>query len=448
MAEYWWLITIKTGTLGCFFLLSSNNPTNLNGTFLNHFFYNIFIYVFELVIWAFAFFNQKARFFIDGRKVVNAQLSVLSYSKFKKRVWIHAASLGEFEQARPIIEELRESSDDLGIIVTFFSPSGLEVMKDYRHADMVLYLPMDTPKKAREFVELLKPDIAVFIKYEFWYNYMKICLDKGVTFIYVSAIFRKDQIYFNRAKPLYLPVFKRIDKFFVQDAESFDILQAINVSQAVICGDTRLDRVLAVSKAPFEDKSVLKFCNDHDVIVFGSVWPSDFPIVNEVISKFSKDFRIIIAPHNIDEKSLKELKESFDKDAIMHSTMSEESLNSSQVMIIDSIGLLSKLYRFGKYNYVGGAFNGGLHNILEPAVYGKPVFFGNHESNLKFKEVTDLQQAGGAIAVDSGDDICQWISNFEKDEQLFQSYGKAANNYIESNKGATEQVVRYLQSII
>ncbi len=409
----------------------------------SHLLYNAFIRIYGLTIWCFSLFNPKAAMFIRGRRHVYGRLVSLSYSRFSSIVWIHASSLGEFEQARPIIEGLRARTELLGVVVTFFSPSGYDVRKDYGYADLVTYLPLDTPKNARKFLRLLKPDVAIFIKYDFWYNHLSECVKQGVKVVYASAVLRERMVQFNRARGMYLPLFRKFDKFFVQDDRSKQLLEKHKVFNAEVTGDTRFDQVQRTSSQRYEDPVVEAFCSGYEIVIFGSAWPSDLEVIRGMIDHFHQ-FKFIVAPHNVEEKIVEEIRSGLHTKSVRYTDIATPQVIQQRAMVIDNVGLLSRLYRYAKYAYVGGAFQGGLHNTLEPAAYGIPVFFGEHPSNFKFLEAMGLIECGGGFEVSDARSMIQLVTKMEEDPKNYRVNAGASREYIVKHTGGTERVLQYL----
>lgn len=366
-------------------------------------------------------------------------------SKYQGKVlWVHAASLGEFEQGRPVIEKWREQYPDYGIVLTFFSPSGYEIRKDYPHADLITYLPLDTPKNAKTFLEALRPDIALFIKYEFWYNLLQEAMKYEVTVVFISTLFREDQIYFNRGSSLFLPLFKKFEHFFVQNEESKKILLDHGVKAVTVAGDTRLDRVLAIRETPFQQTTIEQFIAEKPVIVFGSTWYSDIEFLKPILPSLRNNYKLIFAPHHIDERSLEQI---IALDPGRTLLLSEAGLNeTTNTLIINEIGSLSKIYRYARYVYVGGALHEGLHNILEPAVYGLPIFFARHPGNAKFQETLTLEMSGGALSLEEPGEMLQRIEQLDADEETYLGAGKKSADYVKEQAGATDLIFAYLTS--
>ena len=360
----------------------------------------------------------------------------------KKLIWIHVASLGEFEQGHPLMKALRQAyADKVFILLTFFSPSGYEVRKDYELADVVTYLPLDVPKYVRQFLDLFTPDLAIFIKNDLWFNFLSECLRRGVTCVSAVSMFRPDQIYFNRGKRLFLPILRKMDHFFVQDGRSFEVLAKKNIAQATVAGDTRVDRVVTIASETFGNESIQRFIDGNRLlIVFGSVWSSDMGIV-EAVMKALPQYQYILAPHNVDDGKLKSR-----LDALKGRTFySSSKLNGRDVLILDVIGLLSRVYRFARYAYVGGAFQSGVHNTLEPAAYGIPIFVGDTRLIRKFSEIEELSASGGIILTDQhGNEMLRMISELDQNPSEYDERAAIVKNYISQHRGATDIISNYL----
>ncbi len=413
---------------------------------MTRFFYNSFILLYWTIIRVFTLFNAKARQFVRGRQEVHQRIAESGLSGYKRKLWMHVSSLGEFEQGRPIIEGLRGADPDLGIILTFFSPSGYEVRKDYSGAEVVTYLPMDMPGKVRRFLDSVKPDIAVVVKNDFWLNYMASCIAADVPVVAVSSVFRPTQVYFNRARSLFLPVFKRCKFLFVQDEESAKVLTKYNISQHQCTGDTRVDRVMTVSKEGFQHQGLEHFCENVEVIIYGSTWPSDIRILQKMIASFP-GMRHIIAPHEIKRESLREVTDNLGVDFQMLS--SYDPAGGGEVMVVDEIGLLSRMYRLARFAYIGGAFQGAVHNTLEPLAYGLPVFIGSHQNVSRFKEIADLIPVGGIRLTDQeGESMVEDIQRMQRDGRLYKEVSKTNEDYIQDHAGASETVIDYLKDAL
>ena len=386
-----------------------------------------------------AIFNKKARKMVVGI----AQTYTLLRRHIKKTdrvVWFHAASLGEFEQGRPLMERLRMERPEYKILLTFFSPSGYEVRKDYEGADLVCYLPFDTPGNALSFLRLAHPEIAVFIKYEFWTNYLTTCRRKGIKVYSVSSIFRPDQHFFKwygSLKPI-----RQFTHLFVQNETSRKLLEEHGISNVTVVGDTRLDRVIAIKEAAAPLPLVEQFAGDAPCFIAGSSWGPDEEIYIPYFAQH-KDWKLIIAPHVISETHLKDIEKLLDDNGISHIryTLLEQdgSLKSegSRALIVNCFGKLSSIYRYGKVALVGGGFGVGIHNVPEAAVYGIPVLFG--PNNQKFREAQALKACGGSFEYQDDESFAAIMDKFISSPADLQKAGQAAGDYINANAGAADK---------
>lgn len=404
--------------------------------------YNISIRLYVLAVHMAAWFRPKARLWIKGRKNLFDELRIFAAEK-QPTAWFHCASLGEFEQGRPVIEAFKKQHPQYRILLTFFSPSGFEVRKIYKHADHVCYLPADTARNARRFVEVVNPALVVFVKYEYWHNFMHEITRREIPLYIMSAIFRPSQYFFKWYGRRFLKNLDQIMHFFVQNQNSADLLVDHGITQVTVTGDTRFDRVAAVASEKVSFPLIEAFVSDQKhVIVAGSTWPADEALLAKLLAENPEKFRLIIAPHEIHESHLSSLEELFKGKSIRYSQANENITANSQVMIIDSIGMLSKLYRFGHYAYVGGGFGAGIHNILEAAVYRIPVIFGpNHQ---KFQEALDLLSIKGAYAISDYEGLSGVMQKLSESKQTWQHSAEAASNYITKHVGATEKVMKTL----
>ncbi len=363
--------------------------------------------------------------------------------RFSQVVWVHVASLGEFEQASPLMVALKEKMPQIGLVLTFFSPSGFEAKKDDKIADLICYLPIDLPKNARWFLDQVRPDLALFVKYDFWYNYLHECTQRGIPIVYASALFRSHQVYFNRGKRLFLPLFRKIDRFFVQGESSAALLKNHKIEHVEVAGDTRVDRVIEIASTQWQNKRLSKFTKGKKVIVFGSIWPSDLPLVNAIMAAFP-DFSYLLAPHEVDASSIKEVEEKILVPTRLLSNW--DDVIAEEVLIVDSIGILSKLYRLSDYVYVGGAFQGAVHNTLEALAYGLPVFVGSHPAILKFKEIAELIEENGVFVTGAdGSEMIDEIWQMENSPERYDRTRQKNRTYIQAQAGATTTIVEYLE---
>ncbi len=406
--------------------------------------YDITIYLYGFLIFMVSPFHPKAREFIRGRKL---QSDPVFPHKEEFRVWIHASSLGEFEQVRPLIERLN-TDFSAEIYLTFFSPSGFQIRKDYDLVKKVLYLPLDTYPNANRWLKSLDPDLVIFVKYDFWINYLSIVQKMNRKMYFISSIFRKNQFHLTVGRSLYVPVFRKIDHFFVQDQESCNNLKNHGISRASVVGDTRVDRVIQIAEIAKKNKVVISFKSNNPIIVFGSTWPSDIELVRTFILDNHERFNFIIAPHDVGQKQIDNLTRLFE-DSILYSRLSSDVHDITQnPVIIDSIGLLASLYSVAKYAFVGGALRGALHNTLEPSVYRIPVFFGKHKNNSKFQEVKYLLQNDSAFEVSDSTELSMIVGKLEKDPKMYDEIAENLNFYFKSNQGATDKIVDRITSDI
>lgn len=400
--------------------------------------------IYQSFIWlASKFNNNKATLFLSGRENVFALLEQKRLPG-EHYVWFHAASLGEFEQGRPIMESLKNSHPEYKILLTFFSPSGYEVRKDYQGADIICYLPMDMSWNVKRFLDIVQPDCAIFIKYEFWMNYLLELKKRQIKTYIVSAIFRESQLFFRSYGGFYRRLLKSFTHLFVQNDESVRLLHSIGFDNVTKVGDTRFDRVADIAAKSKDLPIVQAFKSDAKVLIAGSSWPNDenilLPYFNQNLS-----LKLIIAPHEIDEEHLQSIISQLKRPYIRYSQATIENVKEADCLIIDCFGLLSSIYRYGEIAYIGGGFGVGIHNILEAAVYGIPVIFG--PNFRKFQEAVDLQQKGGAFVIENYESFSQIMSEFlEENSSLYSSACKVSNDYSQANKGATSKVVNAIFS--
>lgn len=395
--------------------------------------------IYQSFIWlASKFNNNKATLFLSGRENVFALLEQKRLPG-ERYVWFHAASLGEFEQGRPIMESLKNSHPEYKILLTFFSPSGYEVRKDYQGADIICYLPMDMSWNVKRFLDIVQPDCAIFIKYEFWMNYLLELKKRQIKTYIVSAIFRESQLFFRSYGGFYRRLLKSFTHLFVQNDESVRLLHSIGFDNVTKVGDTRFDRVADIAAKSKDLPIVQAFKSDAKVLIAGSSWPNDENILLPYFNQNSS-LKLIIAPHEIDEEHLQSIISQLKRPYIRYSQATIENVKEADCLIIDCFGLLSSIYRYGEIAYIGGGFGVGIHNILEAAVYGIPVIFG--PNFRKFQEAVDLQQKGGAFVIDNYESFSQIMSEFlEENSALYSSACKVSNDYSQANKGATSKVV-------
>jgi 3-deoxy-D-manno-octulosonic-acid transferase len=403
--------------------------------------YSIFIGLLQFFYRAAAPFNNKARLFVRGRKDLLRMIKSRLLQNQAPLIWVHCASLGEFEQGRPLIEAIKKKSPTVKVLLTFFSPSGYEVRKSYPHADYIFYLPWDTARNARQFVEAAHPLLAIFVKYEFWYHYTNELKKKSIPVISASSIFRPEQVFFQWYGGFFRSILKNFNHFFVQNESSRALLNSIGIENASVSGDTRFDRVYEITQKGGRIDIAHQFKNGEKTFVIGSLWPEDLEVLAHFINEHGQHLKFIIAPHEIDESILTQIEQSISVKSIRFSNPGENPENFS-VLIIDNIGMLSRLYGYGEFAYVGGAFGKGLHNILEAACYGVPIFFGN-KNYQKFQEANDLIMRGGAFAIG---DYTELKTNFElmiNHPESFLLACEVTRSYVVDNLGATEKIISY-----
>ena len=404
------------------------------------FLYNLVISIAGFFLKIVALFSPKIKLFVEGRKHV---FSILE-EKIKpedKTIWFHSASLGEYEQGLPVIEKIKEKYPLHKIIVTFFSPSGYEVRKNNTVADVTIYLPLDTKKNAKRFLKLVHPEKAFFIKYEFWLNYLKELENAKIPTYLVSGIFRDSQMFFKWYGGFYRKALKAFTYFFVQNENSKQKIEAIGFHNVIVSGDTRFDRVNAILERDNSLDFIEKFKNNKTTIVIGSSWPKDETLLAEYINQASEDVKFIIAPHNIKAEQIVSLKSQITKSSILFSQKEEADLSNYQVFIIDTIGLLTKIYSYGTIAYVGGGFgNPGIHNILEPATFGIPIVIGPNYSN--FAEAVQLVKLGGCLVISNKEELKINFDKLINDENFLNEKSAVCKQYIQDNIGATNSIMK------
>ncbi|MBP3551814.1 MAG: 3-deoxy-D-manno-octulosonic acid transferase [Bacteroidaceae bacterium] len=402
--------------------------------------YNLAIYLYLLAVKFVGLFSKKVKLMRKGHKQVFDILRQ-SIDKDSQYLWFHAASLGEFEQGRPLIERIRKRYPQYKILLTFFSPSGYEVRKNYEGADVICYLPFDTPRNVRRFLDLARPSMAFFIKYEFWQNYMKGLQRRGIPTYSVSSIFRPNQVFFRWYGGQYYKVLTRITHFFVQNEESLRLLATRGVTNATVVGDTRFDRVLEIHQAARQLPLVERFKGDcNKVLVAGSSWQPDEELFIDYFNRHP-EMKLIIAPHVVDENHLAWIESRLNRPSMRYTRALGTNADLSRVdcLIIDCYGLLSSIYRYGEISYVGGGFGVGIHNVLEAAVYGIPVLFG--PNNQRFREARQLLAEGGAFEIHDATGFAATMDRLFTDEAFLAQSGECAGRYVKDNAGAADAVL-------
>ena len=402
-------------------------------------FYNIFVYGYGFLIRLAVPFYDQARQWYAGRKDLFQKMEKAVGDHHEDIVWFHAASLGEFEQGRPVIEAFRKTFPRYKILLTFFSPSGYELRKNYDGADYIFYFPLDKPKNAQRLIRIFKPRLAVFIKYEYWYNTIHELSKNKIPLFFISAIFRKEQYFFKPGAKWFRQQLQKVTWFMVQDKTSADLLNSIHLYHHQISGDTRFDRVLKIAHEEVKFPVIQQYTKNNKVMICGSTWPPDEDILADYL-KHHRHIKMVIAPHKINDDHIREIKEKFNAfHPVLYSEADRTMDEQSSVLIIDSLGMLSYLYRFGQVAYVGGGFGSGIHNLLEAAVYGIPVIFGPHYQ--PFREAHDLLKNGGGYTIRNKSSFSEVADRlFQKEEIRYQS-GQAAKQYVENEAGATFQII-------
>ena len=406
--------------------------------------YNVFIYLYLLGVAVCSRFNEKVRKMWHGERETFSILRE-KVDPNAKYVWFHAASLGEFEQGRPLMEQLRKDHPEYKILLTFFSPSGYEVRKNYEGADIITYLPIDTITNARRFLRLVHPVMAFFIKYEFWYNYLHILKHRNIPVYSVSSIFRPDQVFFKWYGRQYGRVLNCFTHFFVQNEVSKELLAKIGITNTTVVGDTRFDRVLQIKEAAKQLPVVEAFKQDYKVFVAGSSWPPDEEIFIKYFNEH-KDWRLIIAPHVIGEDHLQQIEKLLSgRKIVRYKDSSEADVKDAEVLIINCYGLLSSIYHYGDVAYVGGGFGVGIHNLLEAAVWDVPVFFG--PNNQKFQEAQALKHSGG-FEIHDYEEFARMMDRFAAEPDFLKEQGVKAGHFVKGQAGATQKVMASVDSLL
>ncbi|MGV3539673.1 MAG: 3-deoxy-D-manno-octulosonic acid transferase [Rufibacter sp.] len=410
---------------------------------MSKFLYEAGVRAYGLAVQMAAPFNTKAAKWVNGRRGLFEELEKAFKKNTSPVAWFHCASLGEFEQGRPLMEGFRQKYPQYKILLTFFSPSGYEVRKNYPGADFIFYLPLDSAKNARKLLFIVKPKLAFFVKYEFWHHYTRALKKRHIPFFSISAIFRPNQIYFRKRGSFYRRILGRFTHIFTQNQESAALLSSLNFGQVSMAGDTRIDRVLQTAKTAAPIPVATAFKGVENVMVVGSSWPQDMQVLLPFMQAKVATLKFIMAPHEIKDTELRKLEEEFPGQAIRYSKATPEAAATARILLIDNIGMLSALYQYADYAYVGGAFGKGLHNILEPAVFGPPIFIGPRYE--KFQEAVDLVAAGVAYPVKNPKEMTAAFEKLPPQSQAKEEVKKAAAAYIKSQAGATQRILTTLE---
>lgn len=409
-------------------------------------FYNLFTCIFIGLAKLMAPFNKKIHAFVQGRAVLFSNLVSAVKDWQGKVIWFHCASLGEFEQGRPIMEKLKSQFPNYKILLTFFSPSGYEVRKKFSGADYVSYLPFDLSHHARKFISMVNPVLAVFIKYEFWPNFFAELKNKNIPIVSASSIFRADQAFFKFYGGRLRNTLQNVNYFFVQNEQSMQLLKSIGLNNVSVSGDTRFDRVNQITQNPIENSIVKIFKANKPCWVVGSCWPEDIVLLAPYINSHQCQIKFIIAPHEISEGFMENIKQSLSANSVRYS-QTQADWAAADVLIVDNVGLLSQLYRYAEFAFVGGGFGKGLHNILEASAYGIPVFFGSKKYS-KFQEAVDLIKLGGAFAVANLTELNTHYERLNGQLENYKAACRVSKNYVEANWGATDKIVSYCEKLL
>ena len=389
-----------------------------------------------------ALFSPKIKLFVDGRKTVFSKLAN-KINPEDETIWFHAASLGEFEQGLPVMEKIKVQFPNHKIIVTFFSPSGYEVRKNNTIADATVYLRLDTKSNAKKFLELVHPDLVFFIKYEYWPNYLNELRKLNIKTYLISGIFRENQAFFKWYGGFYRNALKTFEYFFVQNESSKKLLQSLGFNNVKISGDTRFDRVVSILERDNSLDFIKQFKNNTTTIVIGSSWPKDESLLVNYINQTNEKVKFVIAPHNIKAEQIQELKNSISKKVLLFSEKENRDLSTYDVLIIDTIGILTKIYSYADIAYVGGGFgNPGVHNILEPATFGIPIIVGPNFSH--FAEVVALVHQEGCISISNQNELNDAFSNLISNEDIRHEKGHICSTFVQMNKGATDVILKHI----
>ena len=383
-------------------------------------------------------FHAKAKLWRAGRKLLWHNLELQCAGK-QGIIWFHCASLGEYEQGKPLLQKLKAVKPDCTILLTFFSPSGYETVKNEPLADIITYLPVDTHKNAVRFIEIVQPKCAVFVKYEYWYNIMQQLHNQNIPYYYISAIFRPSQHFFKPYGRWFARQLRQVTHFFVQNETSVQLLQSIGIEQVTKTGDTRFDRVFAIASQDYQLPEIELFKQDKKLFIAGSSWSHDENLLAALFPKIATDYKLIIAPHNIDKEHIKAILHKFAPyNPQCYTQATPATLADTQVLVIDCIGLLSKIYKYSHIAYIGGAFKTGLHNTLEAAVFGVPLFFGSNYS--KFNEAVSLVNLGGAFPIRTAEELYAILRKFENEPDYYNAVCGICRQFIRENLGSTEVI--------
>lgn len=411
------------------------------------FLYKVAVNSYHLLAWLIAPINKKARLFTRGRKNIFRKISQ-SAAFSGKTVWVHCSSLGEFEQGRPVIETLKSKYPEIKIFLTFFSPSGYEIRKYYEFADFISYLPRDNKKNAKKLIYLINPELAVFVKYDFWYFYFKELKFNNIPLFVISAVFHENNRYFGFSKSIYKEIFSCVTRFFVQDKESMDVLEKNMFHNASLAFDTRIDRVYQIAGTALKNSfpEIEKFRGDSPLLVAGSCYEPELKFIKSQLNKYLEGWKIILAPHHTNEADIVKIEKLFDRQTTRYSELKDNFYSDSRILVINKIGILAFLYQFGDIAFIGGGFGKGVHNTLEPACFGIPIICGP-KNHTKFREIVDMLNTGGLFIIRNQADFEHTLVNL-KSHTSRQDTGKINREYIISHTGGTKIVINELVKFI
>ena len=406
--------------------------------------YTLTILVYGLAIRVASLFNRKAGQWIAGRKDIFLRLEEFRESDPSALLWFHCASLGEFEQGRSLMEKMKAEYPGHRILLTFFSPSGYEIRKNYPVADHVTYLPLDTPWNAKKFLRIARPEMVFFIKYEYWYHFLTILHQENIPVYIVAAIFRPQQVFFTWYGSWFRRQLGKITGLFVQNESSLELLVRFGIKNAQLCGDTRFDRVKAIAEHPQQFPEIGQFAAGHRLFMAGSTWPEDEELLIRLMDTKPEGLRFVIAPHEVHPERIQSLLRKIRQPAVTYSSLTGSGDISFDILVIDTMGMLSYLYQYATVVYIGGGFGKGIHNILEAAAFSKPILFGpNHQ---RFQEAADLIRSGGAVSIASADELIRQVHALTTDPILYQRSAKASGTYVQKHTGATDMIIDSVQS--
>ncbi|MDI9319340.1 MAG: glycosyltransferase N-terminal domain-containing protein [Phycisphaerales bacterium] len=399
--------------------------------------------LYALILRIAALFHPKAKLFIEGRRGLLLKIKAQMGNETRPRVWMHCASLGEFEQGRPLLESIRASYPQYAIVLTFFSPSGYQVRKSYKGADFVFYLPLDNASNAKHFIADIYPSLAIFVKYDLWYYYLRVLHQKQIPTLLIDAIFRPQQGFFRWYGAVQRQMLRFCSQLFIQDTPSVQLLSSVGIEHVMVSGDTRFDRVLAVAKASKPIERIEQLSQHYNLLIAGSTWAEDEQLMAQFLPHLPSNWKLILVPHEVDESRISSIEKLFSGKAKRWSEWREHQSLTEPVLVVDTIGLLLKMYRYGKIAWIGGGLGkGGVHNVLEAAVYGLPCAYG--PVYHKYQEAVDLIACNAAVCCTTGNDLIRYFNELVHSEEKYQTSSEAAKHYVASKSGATQIILNYL----